>query len=78
MDETRVYEIRVEGHLDAEWSEWLDGVEIAPQEDGSSLLTGPVVDQSALYGLLLKLHDIGLWLISLQRVSPPSDESKQV
>jgi hypothetical protein len=74
MDETRVYEIRVEGHLDAEWSEWL-GVEIAPQEDGSSLLTGPVVDQSALYGLLLKIHDLGLWLVSLQRVLPQADEN---
>lgn len=77
MDETRFYEIRVEGHLDAEWSEWLGGVEIAPQEDGSSLLTGPVVDQSALYGLLLKLHDLGLWLISLQRVSAQPDTSKK-
>jgi hypothetical protein len=69
MEQTmNVYEIRVKGHLDEEWSEWLGGMTIAQQEDGTSLLAGAVIDQSALQGLLLKLHDLGLSLVSVQCV----------
>ena len=68
MNETKVYEIRVEGHLDDEWSEWFGGLSIALEDDGTSVLTGPVTDQSALHGLLLKIHNMGLALISLQRI----------
>ena len=78
MGETKVYEIRVEGHLDDEWSEWLGGLSIALEEDGTSVLTGPVTDQSALQGLLLKIHNMGLALISFQRVgSRPSKNDSQ-
>ena len=75
MNETQVYEIRVKGHLDDEWSEWLGGLSIALEEDGDSVLTGPVTDQAALHGLLLKIHDMGLPLISFQRVGSRLDES---
>ena len=68
MNETKVYEIRVEGHLDDEWSEWLGGLSIVLEEDGTSVLTGPVTDQAALHGLLLRIHDMGLPLISFRRI----------
>lgn len=63
-----IYEIRIKGYLDEEWSEWLGGMTIVQQEDGTSLITGPVIDQAALQGLLLKLHDLGLSLVSVQCV----------
>jgi hypothetical protein len=78
MGEKTVYEIRVEGHLDDEWSEWLGGLSITREEDGTSVLTGPVTDQSALQGLLLKIHNMGLALVSFQRVGarPGKDDSQ--
>ena len=75
MNEARIYEIRVEGHLGQEWAEWLDGMSIAMCKDGSTVLTGLVTDQAALHGLLLKLHNMGLSLISCNRVS--SDPGEQ-
>ena len=66
-------EIRVEGCLDERWSEWLDGLAIThtagPGETGNTtVLTGPIVDQAALYGLISKLRDLGLALVSLRRI----------
>jgi hypothetical protein len=58
----------VKGHLGDEWSEWFDGMSIDQNEDGTSVLTGPVADQSALHGLLVKIHSMTLPLLSLQRV----------
>jgi hypothetical protein len=60
------YQIRVRGILDANWSDWFDGFAILPLECGDTLLSGHVVDQSALHGLLNKIRDIGLPLISLK------------
>jgi hypothetical protein len=62
------YAFRVEGHLAPCWSEWLGGLTIANLEDGDSLLTGPVVDQAALHGLLAKIRDLNLPLISVNRI----------
>jgi hypothetical protein len=62
-----VYEIRVRGVLDASWSDWFEGLTICPQENGDTLLTGPVRDQSALHGLLAKIRDLGLPLLSVKR-----------
>lgn len=62
-----VYRIRVRGYLRAEWSEWFDEMTITREADGDSALSGPVVDQSALYGLLAKVRDLGLVLISVNR-----------
>ena len=62
------YQIRVKGHLDDRWSDWFDNLAITLEADGDTLLTGPVVDQCALYGLLKKVHDLGLPLISVNPV----------
>ena len=61
-------EIRVKGQLRPQWSEWLEGVEIRHTEQGESVLTGSPVDQAALYGLLAKLRNLGLTLVSLNPV----------
>jgi hypothetical protein len=61
------YEIRVAGRLDARWSAWLDGLRLIAGDDGTTVLRGPVVDQAALHGLLRKLHDLGIPLVSLAR-----------
>jgi hypothetical protein len=71
LDEPMVYQIRVKGHLGPQWSEWFGGLSITLEENGDTLLTGPVVDQAALYGLLRKVRDLGMPLISAIRVEPP-------
>jgi hypothetical protein len=58
-------EIRLKGHLDNRWAEWFEGLTITLEEDGNTLLTGPVVDQPALHGLLKKVRDLGIPLISI-------------
>ena len=68
------YAIRVQGHLDAQWSEWLDGMTITHEEGGESCLEGVIVDQPALHGLLNKLRDMCLTVLMVQRldaVAPP-------
>jgi hypothetical protein len=62
-----VYRIRVTGRLDEHWSSWFDGFVVDADEDGSTSLTGPVADQAALHGLLARVRDLGLELISLSR-----------
>jgi hypothetical protein len=64
------YEIRLQGHLDARWSAWFDGFTVSNESDGTTLLRGEVVDQSALHGLLRNLADLGLPLLSLTHVDP--------
>ena len=70
-DRPMVYQIRIKGHLGPRWSEWFDGLTITPTDDGETLLTGPVADQAALHGLLRKVRDLGMPLISAIRVEPP-------
>ena len=65
MDDTETYDIRVQGHLEDRWSAWFDGMEIVTVDDGSTLIRGPVVDQSALHGLIQKVRDLGLPLLSV-------------
>lgn len=60
-----IYRIRIQGHLDSQWTDWFDQMTITLEEDGNSLLTGTVVDQAALHGLLKKIRDLGLTLISI-------------
>ena len=67
------YEIRVDGHLGTRWAAWFDGLAITGEEDGTTVLRGSVVDQAALHGLLQKLRDVGVPLISLTQV--PSDHT---
>ena len=65
-----VYQIVVKGHLDSEWSEWFDGLTITLLDNGETILSGPVVDQTALHGVLIKIRDLGLPLLSLVRIEP--------
>ena len=69
MDAPRVYEIRVEGHLVNHWSDWFDGLVICNDPDGEAILTGLLTDQAALFGVLTKIHDLNLILISVIRLS---------
>ena len=64
------YEIRLAGHLDQRWAEWFDGLTLTHHSDGTTVLHGPVVDQAALHGLLHKVRDLGLPLISVAQVAP--------
>jgi hypothetical protein len=68
--EPELYEIRVRGHLDARWANRFEGLTITLEEDGDTLLTGPVIDQAALHGLLKKVRDLGLQLVSVSPVEP--------
>ena len=65
-----VYQIRVKGHLGHEWTDWFEGLTVTLEEDGTTLLTGPVIDQAALHGLLKKVRDLGLPLVSVSPVKP--------
>ena len=72
MREPEIYCIRVEGHLDDAWSDWFGGMTLKQMPDGTTTLTGPVADQSALHGLLLKLHNMSLILIACDRTPSSS------
>ncbi len=69
MDPDRpvVYQVRIQGHLGHEWTDWFGDVTLMPEDDGNTLLTGPIVDQAALYGLLKKVRDLGMPLLSVNR-----------
>ena len=64
----KVYEIRLKGHLEARWAKWFDGLAITLEDNGDTLLTGPVVDQAALHGLLKRVRDLGMTLVSVNQV----------
>ena len=64
-DQPLVYQIKIQGHLVPQWTDWFEGLTIALEEDGSTLLTGPVVDQAALHGILKKVRDLGMPLLSV-------------
>ena len=68
--EAGLYEIRIRGHLDDRWADWFGGLTLTLEENGDTLLTGPVVDQAALYGLLRKVRDLGIPLLSVNRLKP--------
>jgi hypothetical protein len=69
-----MYEIKIAGHLDKKWSDWLGEMEIAHDEAGFTLLTGGIPDQAALHGMLTKIRDLGLALISLNPCVVKNDE----
>lgn len=69
-DKAMLYQIRIEGCLGRQWAEWFGGLSITPQENGDTLITGSVVDQAALFGLLRKVRDLGMPLISVKRLLP--------
>jgi len=76
-NQPRVYQIRFEGHLDDQWADWFSGLSVCLEENGDTLLTGPVVDQAALFGLLKKIRDLGLPLVSVNRVEPCPEHSRE-
>lgn len=63
-----VYQIRVKGHLGSQWTDWFGGLTVTMEDNGETLLTGPVVDQAALHGLLKKVRDLGMPLVSVVSV----------
>ncbi len=63
-----IYEIRIKGHLGQEWADWFEGLTITLEDGGDTLLTGPVADQAALFGLLKKVRNLGMVLLSVNRV----------
>ena len=67
-DQSMVYQIRVRSHLNSDWTDWFDGLTITLEENGDTLLTGLVIDQSALHGLLKKVRDLGMPLVSVNPV----------
>jgi hypothetical protein len=77
-DETAVYQLRIQGHLGAQWTDWFLGLTIVREDNGDTLLTGPVVDQAALYGLLSKVRDLGTPLLYVIRISPEMQSAAQV
>ncbi|NMB90352.1 MAG: hypothetical protein GYA17_18485 [Chloroflexi bacterium] len=73
-DQIRVYQIRLRGHLSPAWMDWFEGLTITLEDNGDTLLGGPVVDQAALYGLLKTVRDLGLPLLSVIQIEPdPAD-----
>ncbi|HEU0000120.1 MAG TPA: hypothetical protein VFQ36_04440 [Ktedonobacteraceae bacterium] len=65
-----IYQIRIKGHLGRQWTDWFEGLTITLEDNGETLLTGPVVDQAALHGLLKKVRDLAMPLISISPVKP--------
>ena len=72
------YEIRLKGHLEARWVKWFDGLVITLEENGNTLLSGPVADQAALHGLLRKVRDLGMPLVSVSPVEPGQADASDV
>lgn len=81
-DQPTIYHIRLKGHLGDQWTDWFGGLSITHEENGETLLTGPVVDQAALHGLLRQVRDVGMPLLSVNRVEPgaadPSDVEQSI
>ena len=73
-----VYQIRIKGHLGRQWTDWFGGLTITLEDNGETLLTGLVVDQAALHGVLRKVRDVGMPLLSVSRVEPGQAEAPDV
>jgi hypothetical protein len=72
------YEFRVKGHLGSRWTAWFDGLSLTALDDGTTVISGPVVDQAALHGLLHKLRDVGIPLVSLTLLPPDAPAAATV
>jgi hypothetical protein len=75
-DQPVVFQIRLKGHLSSQWTDWFGGLRITLEDNGETLLTGPVIDQAALHGLLKKVRDLGLPLISVNPLEPGSPTTR--
>lgn len=70
-----IYQIRLKGHLGGQWSGWFEGLTVTLEDNGMTLLTGPVADQAALHGLLRQARDVGLPLVSVNRIEPAQPDT---
>ena len=70
------YEIRLLGRLDDRWSEWFEGLKLAAESGGTTVLVGPIIDQAALHGLLRRIGDLGVTLISINAILPDAGDSE--
>lgn len=77
-NEPRAYQIRLKGQLGSEWAEWFGGLTITLADNGDTLLTGPVVDQAALHGLLKRVRDLGMPLVSVYPIEPGESEASEI
>jgi hypothetical protein len=73
-----VYQIRIKGHLGRQWTDWFGGLTLTLEDNGETLLTGPVVDQAALHGVLRKVRDLGMPLLSVIRITPGQADGPDV
>lgn len=74
--QTKIYQIRIKGHLGPQWTDWFEGLTVTLEASDTTLLTGPVRDQAELYGLLRKIRDLGIPLLSVVRMPPdPADDT---
>lgn len=69
-DQPKVFQIRIQGHLSRQWTDWFEGLTITLEEDGNTFLSGHVVDQSALHGILKKIRNLGMPLLSVNSIDP--------
>ena len=76
--EPMVYQIRLKGHLGGQWTDWFEGLTLTLEDNSETLLTGPVVDQAALFGLLRKVRDLGMPLIAVNRLKPGQADETDV
>ena len=76
--QNQCYEIRLKGHLDDRWTDWFEGLTISLEDNGDTLLIGPVIDQAALHGLLKKVRDLGLPLVAFSPIEPGQADQSDV
>ncbi len=72
-----IYTIRVKGQLSPRWSQWFEGMQVTPEENGDTTISGPVADQPALHALLVRIRDLGLTLLSMDRQEMPEPEKEE-
>ena len=77
-DQSNIYQIRLQGHLGPQWTAWFEGLTVVREENSETLLTGPVADQAALHGLLRKVRDLGMPLLSVNFVKPSQTDDADV
>ncbi len=76
-DRPKIFQIRIQGHLGRQWAGWFDGLTIVLEEDGNTLLSGTVIDQSALHGILKKIRDLGMPLLSVISIDPNQTKNNE-
>ena len=74
-DGFELHEIRVQGHLDERWSDWMEGLVFTHESDGTTTLTGPLADQAALHGVLTRIRDLALPIVSVRRLGPDAERA---